>query len=244
MPASLFALACVLGVTLWAPAAWLRPFIPAELACGDLTGTVWQGECRAAERINSFGARSELGRLRWKLSTSALFRLTLEAELEWQLQNLSARTVLTRKLNGRWQLRNLQLTSDYQSLGLLVDRDLRRLWSLVPKSKAITLQIPLASGTPKEIEQLQADLQFSAFGEHALTIQPNGSGELRSMSGPLQLDGPIEWQRDGRYRLIAKIRLNSDADLGLRTALASFGATNAQGDYDLTIEGSIWSLLP
>ena len=71
----------MLGVTLWAPAAWLRPFIPAELACGDLTGTVWQGECRAAERINSFGARSELGRLRWKLSTSALFRLTLEADL-------------------------------------------------------------------------------------------------------------------------------------------------------------------
>jgi hypothetical protein len=29
----------------------------------------------------------------------------------------------------------------------------------------------------------------------------------------------------------------------LRTALTSFGAVNPRGEYDLTIEGSIWTLL-
>jgi hypothetical protein len=37
--------------------------------------------------------------------------------------------------------------------------------------------------------------------------------------------------------------LSGNADLGLRAALSSFGPVNSRGEYDLTIEGSIWTLL-
>ncbi|MEN9527854.1 MAG: Type secretion system protein [Pseudomonadota bacterium] len=242
-PVSLFVLACLAGLVAWAPAAWLQPVLPDELVCTELNGTVWRGECRDAQRVDSFGTRTELGRLRWQLSAGSLFRLALEAKLDWQLQNSIANAEVRRKLSGAWQVRDLRWESDYQSLSLLADRDLRRLWLLVPRSQGISLKIPLASGNAKEIEQLSAELRFSAFGEHALIVRPDGSGELRSSDGPLQLTGPLEWQRDGRYRLAVKIRVKPDADASLRNALASFGATNTQGDYDLTIDGSIWTLL-
>ncbi|MGA0735036.1 MAG: type II secretion system protein N [Steroidobacteraceae bacterium] len=243
VPISLFFIACLAGIIVWAPAAWLRPALPNALACPDLTGTVWQGECRNAVRIDSFGSRSTLGHFRWKLSASSLLQLAIDAEVEWQLENLTARAEFRQQSDGHWRVRDLELVSDYQTLSLLADRDLRRLWLLVPRSQGIRLQIPLAFGNPKEIAHLQGELHFSAFGDHTLIIRPDERGELGSRGGPLQLTGALDWQRDGRYRLALKIRLNPDADVTLRSALASFGAANAQGDYDLTLEGSIWSLL-
>jgi hypothetical protein len=113
----------------------------------------------------------------------------------------------------------------------------------MPSTEGVTLTIPLASGNTKEIQQLQGELRFFAFGKHVLAINPDGSGELRSDDGALRLSGPLEWQRDGRYRLKLKIRLGGTADAALRAALRSFGPVNPSGEYDLTIEGSIWTLL-
>ena len=103
--------------------------------------------------------------------------------------------------------------------------------------------IPNASGSIQEIHDLQAELRFSAFGEHVLTVRPDGSGDIRSGAGALRLSGPLEWQRDGRYRMQLRVGIGSDTDLALRSALAALGPTNARGEYDLTIEGSIWTLL-
>jgi hypothetical protein len=242
-PALLFFLACFIGVIVWAPAAWLLPALPASIACVETAGSVWQGECRGLQRVDSFGSRAELGQLRWRISAWSLFTLSPSAELVWQLGDANARAEVKRALNTTWQVRDLRFASDYRSLGPLVDSDLRRLWRGMPSTEGVTLTIPLASGNTKEIQQLQGELRFFAFGKHVLAINPDGSGELRSDDGALRLSGPLEWQRDGRYRLKLKIRLGGTADAALRAALRSFGPVNPSGEYDLTIEGSIWTLL-
>jgi hypothetical protein len=146
-------------------------------------------------------------------------------------------------MNSKWQIRDLYFASNYRSLSPLADPDRRRLWQGLPDTEGLSLTIPMASGDAKEIRDLQGELRFFAYGEHVLTIGPDGGGEVRSKDGALRLSGPLEWQRDGRYRLQLKIGLSGNTDADLRTALTSFGAVNPRGEYDLTIEGSIWTLL-
>lgn len=239
----LFLLACLIGVIVWAPAAWLRPALPASLACTETAGTVWRGECRRLQRLDSFGSRAELGQLRWSLSPRSLLSLQPSIDLAWQLEEASARANIQWQPRATWQIRDLYFSSNYRSLSPLVDRDLRRLWQTIPSTESVALSIPNASGSIQEIHDLQAELRFSAFGEHVLTVRPDGSGDIRSGAGALRLSGPLEWQRDGRYRMQLRVGIGSDTDLALRAALAALGPTNARGEYDLTIEGSIWTLL-
>lgn len=242
-PTTLFILACFVGVIVWAPAAWLRPALPAQIVCTDTSGTVWRGECRRLLRVDSFGSQADLGQLRWQIAAWSLLTLSPTAALEWQLGGANARAEVRWAMNSTWQIRDLALAADYRSLGPLVDADLRRLWRGMPSTTGLSLTIPLVSGNAKEIQQLQGELRFSAFGEHVLAIHPDGSGALRSDDGALRLAGPLEWQRDGRYRLQLRIGLGGTADAALRAALRAFGPVNPRGEYDLTIEGSIWTLL-
>lgn len=242
-PTTLFILACFVGVIVWAPAAWLTPALPAEFVCSDTAGTVWRGECRNLQRLDSFGSRSELGHLQWHISAWSLVALNPKIELMWQLGGANARAEIRWDMHSTWQIRDLHFSSNYRSLSPLADPDLRRLWQGMPDTEGLSLTIPMASIGTKEIQQLQGELRFFAYGDHRLRINPDGRGEIFSSDGALRLSGPLEWQRDGRYRLQLKIRFSSDADLGLRTALNSFGPVNARGEYDLTIEGSIWTLL-
>lgn len=240
---SLFLLACLIGVIVWAPAAWLRPALPASLACTETAGTVWRGECRRLQRLDSFGSRAELGHLRWDLAPRSLLSLQPSVDLAWQLDEASARATIRWQPRSAWQIRDLYFTSNYRSLSPLVDRDLRRLWQTIPSTEQVALAIPKASGTTQEIHELQAELRFSAFGAHVVTVRPDGSGDIRSSAGALRLSGPLEWRRDGRYRMQLKVGMGNDTDLPLRAALAALGPTNARGEFDLTIEGSIWTLL-
>lgn len=242
-PVTLFILACFFGVIIWAPAAWLRPALPAEFACSDTAGTIWRGECRNLQRLNSFGSRSELGHLQWHISAWSLVALSPEVELLWQLGGANARAEVRWNMNSKWQIRDLYFASNYRSLSSLADPDLRRLWQGLPDTEGLSLTIPTASGDAKEIGDLQGELRFFAYGEHVLTIGRDGGGEVRSKNGALRLFGPLEWQRDGHYRLQLKIGLSGNTDADLRKALTSFGAVNPRGEYDLTIEGSIWTLL-
>jgi len=242
-PTTFFILACFVGAIVWAPAAWLRPALPAEFICADTAGTVGRGECRNLQRLDSFGSRTELGHLQWHISAWSLFALSPKVELMWQFAGANARADVHWDMNSTWQVRDVYFTSNYQSLGPLADPDLRRLWQGLPTTEGLSLTIPLASGNAKEIEHLQGELRFFAYGNHVLRINPDGHGEILSSDGGLRLSGPLEWQRDGRYRLQLKIRLSGNADLGLRAALSSFGPVNSRGEYDLTIEGSIWTLL-
>ena len=239
----LFLLACFIGVIVWAPAAWLRPALPASLACAETAGTIWRGECRRLQRLDSFGSRTELGHLRWDLSPRSLLSLQPSVDVAWQLDEASARASIRWQPSSAWQIRDLYFTSNYRSLSPLVDRDLRRLWQTIPDTESVSLAITKASGTTQEIHDLQAELRFSAFGAHVLTVRPDGSGDIRSSAGALRLSGPLEWQGDWRYRMQLKVGIGDDTDLALRAALAALGPKNARGEYDLTIEGSIWTLL-
>jgi len=172
-----------------------------------------------------------------------LLSLQPSVDVAWQLDGASARANIRWQPRSAWQIRDLYFTSNYRSLSPLVDRDLRRLWQTIPSTEQVALAISKASGTTQEIHELQAELRFSAFGAHVLTVRPDGSGDIQSSAGALRLSGPLEWQRDGRYRMQLKVGMGNDTDLPLRAALATLGPTNARGEFDLTIEGSIWTLL-
>lgn len=211
--------------------------------CTDATGTIWNGECRQLLRVDSFGSRSELGDLRWHISVWSLLSLHPQADLLWQLGDARARATLQWSPKSNWQIRDLSLVSTYRSLNPLADPGLRRLWRDMPGTAGLSLELPVAFGNAQEIQQLQGVVRFFAYGEHVLTISADGRGALRSNEGALRLSGPLEWQRDGRYRLQIKASLSGDADPALREALRALGPVDPRGEYDLTIEGSIWTLL-
>jgi len=242
-PIGLFVTACLIGVGTWAPAAWLVAVLPAPITCGDVSGTVWHGRCMHLRWVNSLGVARQLGDVTWQWRLSSLLKLAPEVRAEWSFANARLTTSLQWKPKQQWQIRNLKLDADYRSLQSLVDRDLSKLWRGVALDQTVSLDIAHARGHGQEIQHIEAALAFDAYGQHRLLIEPNGRGLIESDDGPLQFQGPLEWQPNGQFRLQLKVTPALNADESLRQELTKLGPATSTGQHDLTIEGSLWSLM-
>lgn len=242
-PIVLFVTACLIGLGIWAPAAWLVAALPASISCSGVSGSVWHGRCTDLRWVNSLGVARQFGDITWQWRPSSLLRLAPEVRADWRMANARMTAALQWKPNQQWQIRNLRLDSDYRSLHSLVGRDLSVLWRGVALDKTVSIDIANARGRGKDIEHIEARLTFFAYGHHALLIQPSGRGLIQSDDGPLQLEGPLEWQPSGQFRLRLKVSLAPNVDDSLRQALTRLGPSNSTGQHDLTIEGSLWTLL-
>ena len=91
---------CVL--VLYLPASWFVSWLPAQVRCADLGGSVWHGEC-----LGLTVQDARLGDATWNLSPLKAITGRLSGDVDVRGGSLTARSDIDLKLDGSGDLRNL-----------------------------------------------------------------------------------------------------------------------------------------
>jgi hypothetical protein len=183
-------------VVLYLPASWLVARLPPQLQCGDVGGTIWQGECL---RLKYQGA--ELGDASWNFAPGSALTGRLAGDVDLRGSAITARADLDTSFSGVGELRNLKLNLQLDPKLLTqvppdqrgtLSADLARLELVAgPAPRAIQGNIEL-----RDLRQVGA--QPMDLGSYQLTFDgatpADGAplGKLRDLGGPFIVDGTVK----------------------------------------------------
>jgi hypothetical protein len=177
------------------PASWFRGYLPPQVACAELGGSVWSGECLG---LSVQGAR--LGDATWNLAATRIFsgRLVGNAIVRSALAHASAD--LDVSLRGAGELRNVRAQFPLDP-------------AFVPQFPAdrrgvVAVDVKRAVVADGAIRQLEGTLELRDFREitprlmefgsyRALfdgRVQPGGKvvGQVNDLGGPFRIEGTLE----------------------------------------------------
>jgi general secretion pathway protein N len=237
--AAIAVLAFVIFLIARLPASWVAPTPPSEVACGDVSGTIWSGTC------TSLTAQGQaLGDLTWDVHASRLLAGKLNAAL-----------VLARPTGNVQGTVEVGFDKNITAHDLVAD---------LPLDHALMPQIPanlhgsvhadlavlrLAGRTIKVIQghvearDLQQGLGASAepFGSYSLVFPPGSGdpvGQLRDLGGPLEVQGTLRLTSEPGFALQALVKARPDAPADLQRAIQYLGSPDAQGRRPFGTEGT------
>ena len=221
------------------PAAWVLPALRAELTCGNVSGSIWHGECDDA-RIR--GVR--LDQLAWRLHPGELLHGELAAELSATRDTAHAAGTILIGLHGPLRVRSLRARLPLEP-------------SLLPALPPYITGSLAADVTRLEVarngtvEQLQGTLTVRHLVDGSGQVTPLGSfritfparpgepvGQLRDLGGPLSLRGTLRLTAQPGYVLHARLAARSDASPSLLQALRYLGAPDEQGRRPFALAGT------
>jgi len=237
----------VAWLVLFLPARWAWPLLQARLrglTLMQVHGLVWNGGAAAVYAADG----RDLGRLRWRLSRSALWgRLDLDLALEGR--DLQASGHLERDAQGRQAWRGVRARINPAAWAvhlpwgdprgmLVLDLDRAVLQGNWPLELAGQLRWDAAAFSAPEGEV--------ALGDLALDLSATGGvvlGRLRDLgSGPLAVDGQLQLSPLG-WRFAATLQPHS-GDPALQRWLARLGRPDAHGTIHLQRRGGLAAATP
>ncbi len=229
-------------LVLYLPAAWLAGFLPPQVHCADIGGSVWQGECL---RLQVQG--NPLGDASWNLSTGSAFVGRLVGDVDVEGSALSMRADFDTSFKGAGELRNVKarLTLD-PTLMPQLPRDQRG------TVNAEFARVVLAPG--RALRQLagfvelhdlrQLNSQPAELGSYRVDFdgvaRPDGStlGKLRDLGGPFAVEGTLTLTPPNNYVVQGLIGGRS-ADAERTVRQISLGAQpDASGRSQFSFEGT------
>jgi Type II secretion system (T2SS), protein N len=226
------------------PAAWFGGQLPAQLHCDGLGGTVWHGECEGLSIEQGIPNRPPLriDGLQWRLRPVALLRGRASADIELHRGDRTARATVTRGRGGLLDVRALQ--GD-----LRIDRELLPPlppgWQGVASFENVTLQLDGSTITQlsgaAELRGL-TDGASGRLGSYRVEFGSQGQaapfkGTLRSLDGPLDLQGHLTVQSDTSWVLEGTVIARSEAPPSLARMLRVLGPADAIGARPFSIAG-------
>lgn len=229
-------------LVLYLPASWLAGFLPPQVHCADIGGSVWQGECL---RLQVQG--NPLGDASWNFSTGRAFTGRLVGNVDVEGSALSLRADLDTSFSGVGELRNVKgrLTLDPALLPQL-PRDQRG------TVNAEFARVVLAQGAaPRQLEGFielhdlrQLTAQPGELGSYRVDFdgasRPDGStlGKLRDLGGPFAVEGTITLTPPSNY-LVQGLISGRSANAERTVQQISLGAqADSSGRSPFSFEGS------
>ncbi len=229
-----------------APAGLLAPAVQSLGGGSGYGGTIWRGQVRRA-----WIAGVDLGRLRWQLHPSALWRGRLAADVEADLPGGFARGTVAVPLAGGVLLSGVVLSAPVAALSTAggpytaasqVSAELQQLeWrktgptALVGtlRLSGVTLAVP--DGSPGAASTGQFIVRFDAP-----RAAEDGSlaGTLADEGGPLEVSGTITLGAPATWAVSGLIRARAGTPASLASMLSTLGPRDAEGRHAFTIEGS------
>jgi general secretion pathway protein N len=214
------------------PVQWVSGFIPKNVTCQELSGTVWDGTCDGLVAQNV-----SVGNVAWQLKPSALFRRKLAGHIELTQGAHFVRGDIEAGSNQNLSARNLQV--DMPLDPTVIPQLPRNLSGLV---RANLESIHIEKGGITSVQGLVEahDLvQGSgpnrlALGDYSLKFpaaDPSQEpvGQLQSLSGPLNVQGTLRLTREPGFVLEGQVAAGPDASPELARQLSYLGAPDAQG---------------
>lgn len=215
-----------------------------QLELGGLEGSVWNG------RVDALVYRKAwLGEVHWQLSPLSL--LLGKAQLKTLLQSregylqsrirtpLGGGDIEMAEIEGRLPINELTRFVPYLPvvLGGLVSFDLPGL-ALSAEGRLLA-----AEGTVIWNQAAVRAPQALDFGDLQLVLHTEEQGrivgEISDRGGPLKVEGTLELEPDGRYRVEAGVVAAADAPAPLKQSLGLLGRPDAQGRYRLNYNGKM-----
>jgi general secretion pathway protein N len=237
---ALVALLAFAGILLArAPARWIGSFLPPQVQCSRLAGTIWNGSCGGL-----VAGGVPVGQLRWKLHPLRLFSGKLGTDFDLTRADGFVRGELLMSFDGRdVAARNLRAS-------LPLDRSLAAQIppSLAGKANAQLALLRVEGGVITAIQgRVEAhDLENRGsrpyqLGDYAVTF-PGGEGEptgvLESLDGPLDVKGTLRLTREPGYAVDGTVKAGPQTDPGLAKQLEYLGSPDAQGRRPFSLAGT------
>lgn len=224
------------------PASVLVSHLPADIACEDVSGTIWHGTCG---QLSSDGLK--VAGVSWRLHPLALLELAISADLSSIDPSAGGRGSLVLTRSGDASISDLHAT-----LPLAAGSP------LLPAGSSATLVLSLPSVTLHnahiasieggvEIQHVHLSNPASELGSYALQFQPPASGstgstmqgQLRDLEGPLQLSAQLYLQPTGDYEINGTVTPRDNANEDLSKVLQYLGPADAQGQRTFSLAGTL-----
>ncbi|HEV7606158.1 MAG TPA: type II secretion system protein N [Steroidobacteraceae bacterium] len=185
-----------LGVLVfYLPASWAAGFLPAQVKCSELGGSIWSGEC-----IGLVYQGNGIGDATWNLAPASALTGRLVGDVDVRGALMSGRADLDLKFDGTGELRNVTASFPLDPAFVSQFPSDRR-GNIVADLKRVVLASGHALGPLQGTIELR-DLRqvvpsVLSLGSYRLSLdgatQPGGvvTGQLRDIGGPLAFDGTL-----------------------------------------------------
>jgi hypothetical protein len=222
------------------PARLLVSFLPGDITCEDISGTVWQGSCG---QLRSNGL--SIAGLSWKLHPLALLRATISADLSSADPGNGGTGSVEVQRSG-----DISITELHASLalpagsGVLPPGASLVLMLALPSAKVHDSRLVSIAGTV-DMKQLHISNPPADLGSYELQFpagesQSTMNGQLRDLEGPLEVNGQLTLQPSGSYEVNGTVASRASASEDLNKALQLFlGPADTQGRRTFSLAGSL-----
>ncbi len=220
------------------PVQWLAGFIPKNTSCQQLGGTVWHGSCTGlvAQGVT-------VGNVTWQLQASALLSRKVAGHVDVAQGTYFVRGDVEAASNGTITAHNL-------TAALPLDRTI--IPQLPPGLSGsatgnlafLRLEKGIVTALRGQIEAHDlvdvSDGERLALGNYSLTFpaaDPASEpvGQLKSLSGPLDVQGTLRLTREPGFVLEGLVAAGPGASPKLVQQLGYLGAADAQGKRPFSV---------
>lgn len=226
------------------PAAWFAGQLPGQIRCEGLGGTVWHGDCEGMSIDQGLPNRAPLGidALQWSLHPADLLRGRVSADIELQRGGSVARATVTRGRGGLLDVRSLKgdlridrallppLPSGWQGVATFEDVTLRLDGSSITQLAGSAVLRGMTDGSSGRLGSYRMD-----FGSQSQSAPFKGT--LRSIEGPLDLQGQLTVQSDTSWVLEGTVTARPDTPPSLSRMLQLLGPADVAGARPFSIAG-------
>jgi general secretion pathway protein N len=236
----LAALAFAIILLVRLPASWLSGSLPAGVSCGHINGTIWNGVCSGLNVQNT-----ALGDLKWKLRPAALLsgRLASQVALDGPAGVGTSEVELRR--NGELTARNVRANLPLNPAVIrALPANLRG--NIETDLALLRFENRIVTGIEGRIDVRdleQRGAPNSNWGDYVVSFPPlagNGEpvGDLRSVKGPLEIEGKLRLTREPGYVLDGFVAPRAGASPELVQQLGMLGTPDAQGRRPFSVAGT------
>lgn len=215
------------------PVSWVSGFIPKDVSCAELAGTVWDGSCTGLIVQNV-----RLDSVSWQLRPWALFGRKVAGYIEVTRGASYARGDIEAKSGGPLTAHDLQ--ADMPLDPTLIPQLPRNLSGVVRANlESIRIEqngaITAVKGLVEAHDLVQGTgAQRLVLGDYSLRFpaaDPSKEpvGQLQSLSGPLMVTGTLRLTREPGFVLEGLVAPGAEASPQLVKELSYLGSPDAQG---------------
>ncbi|HTU66224.1 MAG TPA: type II secretion system protein N [Steroidobacteraceae bacterium] len=222
------------------PASWFRSQLPPGVACGDIGGSVWAGEC-----IGLAVGDARIGDATWNLAALSALRGRLVGDVDLRGALAQVRADLDLSTTGSGELRNVtgQFPLDHAFIAQFPADRRGRLALDVKKAVIADRAIRQLEGTVELRDFQQIAPTAMDLGSYRVTFdgvaQPDGKvlGNLADTGGPLRVEGTLTLVPPNRWEVHGYVTgRTADAERMLRQALP-YASPDTSGRTQIDLEG-------
>ena len=229
-------------LALYLPASWFGGFLPAQVQCRELGGSLWNGECLG---LQFQGAA--LGDATWNLAPGSALTGRLRGDLDLRGTGLTLRADVDTDFNGVGELRNVAARLPLDPT-LLPQLPANQRGTLMVDVKRLVL---VAGPAPRLIEGFaelrdlrQLGSQPMELGSYRVDFDGATSensevhGKLRDIGGPFEIAATLRLLPSNSYLVEGRIAGRSAQAENIVREITLGAAPDTSGRSEFSFEGS------